>query len=336
MASLVAFGEEADRGHYAAIDRCGVIVPGQTTAPFLCPGNEQTSNECAAEEAGPAAGSRSRSRRSQAEAAASGAAAYTLGHLRPNWHANGITSAEFEELDYWYPDVRVVAISSTIVYLGLTTQLFQTLPFRARLVLEVPRPVWARPTMPFMPWRFPGSIAAALARTLAAPWVANPEGAMPVRFVPMVPPVRAWAMWVGGMAHGTMVLSHHRYPDFSICACMPHQWIRGVHPLVDYVGLCVSWLGKALHERELGRYPGPQHYPEYTRVDRDRVDEFCGCGAMRRYAECHRDGDRSLSKDALHMMETLSRRAYYADLARQGRARGLPPAVWCVAAASLA
>jgi hypothetical protein len=182
--------------------------------------------------------------------------------------------------------------------------------------------------MPFFPWRFPGRLAAAVDRALAVSWLRNPENGMPVRFVPMVPAIRAWAVWLGGAVHGAMVISHHRQPDFSICACMPHQWIRGIHAFVDYVGLCVSWLGKALHERELGRYPGPQHYPEYMRVNRDRPDEFCGCGAARLYAECHRNGDRTISPTTLRAMEAQSRWAYYADLARQGRAGALPPTVW--------
>jgi hypothetical protein len=334
LAPLVAFGEEADRGRYAAIDRCGVIVPGGRTAPFLDPGKEEANDERTAreaEEAGPTARSRSRSRRPQAEAAASGPAAHALGELRANWQGNGITSAELEELDYWYPDVRVVASSSRIIYLALTSRLFRTLPFRARLVLEVPRPDWAAATMPFVPWRHPGRFAAALDRALAVPWVRNPEAGMPVRFVPMVPAIRAWAAWFGGAMHGAMVISHHRYSDLAICACMPHQWIRGIHPLVDYVSMCVSWLGKMLHERELGRYPGPQHYPEYVRVSRDRPDEFCGCGAMRRYTDCHRDGDLAISVNSLRVMGATTYHAYYADLARQGRAGALPRRVWCEA-----
>jgi hypothetical protein len=64
------------------------------------------------------------------------------------------------------------------------------------------------------------------------------------------------------------------------------------------------------------------------RVERDRADEFCGCGVMRRYGDCHRDGDLALSPDALRAMEAGSRRAYYADLARQGRPSEPPSDVW--------
>ena len=109
---------------------------------------------------------------------------------------------------------------------------------------------------------------------------------------------------------------------------MPHQWIRGVHPLVDYVSMCVTWFARVLHERELGVYPGPQHYPEWTRVERDRRDEFCGCGGSRTYSECHRQSDFSLSPAQLERARLDSHNYYYGDLRRQRRATKPPENAW--------
>lgn len=314
LSPLRAFREEAERLGRPSIDVGGFLVPGPEPAPSHGPGKETQGYERPAgqeQEARSAAGPR---QRPQAETAAPRTAAHSLGSLTGNWRGNDITAAEFEELDHWYPDVWVVASSSRFVYLSLTAGLFRQLPFRARLVIELPRPEFAAASRPL--------VRVATLTTPATPgsirW--RPSSFRLVRPIPLVPGVRVWAMWLGGPAHGSLIISHHRQPDFSICACMPHQWIRGVHPLVDYIGMCVAWVGKTVHERELAVYPGPQHYPEWSRVERDRATEYCGCGGPRRYWECHRANDRAMSPHELHEQRAISHRAYFADLARQMRA----------------
>ena len=331
LSSLRAFGAEAERLEYAQIDVGGFIVPGRGPAASLAPGATEDLNHAqrppqaersAPEQARSAAGSRKRSR---AEAtAATDPATQALGAIGP-WAANGITAAEFGLLADYYPDVRVVVSRPDAIYLSLTAGLFADLPFRARLTLEVPRPTTVLRTLPFVPCQY-GRLLAAL------PWLqldGTPVARRPLvggvhHGVPIVPPVRAWATWLGGPAHGAAILSHHQYQDLAICACMPYDWVRGAHLLVHYVGMCVSWIGKVVHERELGFYPGLQHYNEWVRVERDRPDEYCGCGRPRRYGDCCRDADRRLTPRELRDMEYISRRAYFAELARQHRPF-LPP-----------
>lgn len=305
------------------MDIGGFLVPGPDSVDQPLPGMEETGDEPAAEgeqTPRPAAGPRQGSRRSQAEAAAArspGHSVQPLAGVAKGWRGNGITECEFEELDYWYPDVRVVASSSRCTYLTLGVGLFRDWDVSARLVLELPHPsvAWrARPVVTMSkraePIK-PGSIR----------W--HPPSYL-LKRESMVPPVRAWAWWHGGIAHGSLIVSHHRQPDFSICACLPHQWIRGVHPLVDYVGMCTSWVGKTLHEIEMGFYPGLQHYPEWTRVERDRGNEYCGCGLPRRYGDCCRQADLQLSKKQLDRARRDSQGVYFDDLIQERR-RGTPP-----------
>ena len=127
---------------------------------------------------------------------------------------------------------------------------------------------------------------------------------------------------------GTPVISHHRQPDLSICACIPHQWVRGRDAIVDYAGMTVCWLAKVLHEQTLGWYPGLQHYPGWIRRERDRPAEFCGCGAPERYGSCHRDADQALSHQQLREAERLSRIVYFDELARERRPMRPPAAAW--------
>lgn len=329
LSSLRAFGEEAERLGRPSIDVGGFLVPGPEPGPSCNPGKENQGDERPAgegQEAGSAAGPR---QRPQAEAAATGAAAHALGLLTANWRGNDITAAELEELDYWYPDVRAVSSSSRSVYLGLTAGLFRDLPFRARLVAELPRPEFAAMCRPLV------RVADPAAPTSPGSIRWRSPSFQLVRPVPLVPSVRVWAMWEGGPAHGTLIVSHHRQPDYSICACMPHQWIRGVHPLVDYVGMCVSWVAKVAHEREIGFYPGPQHYPEWTRIERDRPREYCGCGSHRRYGDCHRSTDRALSLQTLRERRGATHHEYFADLMRQMRPTRPPRTVLAAALQSL-
>jgi hypothetical protein len=323
LAPLIEFGALMERRGQVAVDVGGVLVPGPDfTVPFTS-GKEEQQHE-RTEEAGPAAGPWSGPRRPQAEATPS-AAAHPVRHvstLQTNWQGNDINENEFDELEATYPDVRVVSSSSRCEYLGLTIRPFLSLPDAALLVLEVPRPEFATHARPSVRMHAHGRVVTVGQITL------HPPDFYLSGAPPMVPPVRAWARWVGGPAHGALVVSHHRQPDFSICACMPYQWIRGVHPLVDYVGMCVTWFARALHERDLGTYPGLQHYPEWSRIERDRGDEFCGCGAVKTYAECHRRSDFALSAERLESSQAEVQSCYFADLRRQHRAAGPPARTW--------
>lgn len=127
--------------------------------------------------------------------------------------------------------------------------------------------------------------------------------------------------------HGRRIVSHHRYPDHAICANMPGQWLLRVHPLYDYVAFCVLWVAKAMHEHMLGSYPGLQHYPAAVRVQRNRPDEFCGCGEQRRYRDCCRDADFAKRPFELWREANAGRVRYLGDLARQGRSAQPPVAL---------
>jgi hypothetical protein len=326
---LRAFGSLSEARGRVAVDVGGILIPGPDfTEPFN-PGKEKydsefTSREGREEEAGRADQQRqgSRSGRSQAETAPSTGShpVGLLSSLRHAWHGDGITEAELEELEVYYPDVRVTFSSSRLVYLGLTAQPFPSIPDRAQFALEVPRPGYARYSWPQV------RIAkqACPADRIGFTWHQATFEVSPM----FVPAVRVWARWIGGPLHGTNVISHHRYPDFSLCVCEPRNWLRGVHPLVDYVGMCVTSFAKILHERNLGFYPGPQHYPEWTRLARDRSNEYCGCGAFRRYGECHRQQDQTLSAQVLTERERGVRGLYYQDLRRQSRSLRPPTSAW--------
>jgi hypothetical protein len=181
-----------------------------------------------------------------------------------------------------------VASTEAVVYMNIPLGLIPQLPIGARLTLEVP--------------------------------LALPTPFTPSREFPDVPDVRAWAVWEGGSMHGQRVVSHHSYPDHTICANLTGEWRLGVHPLHDYVAFCALWAAKSLHERLLGFYPGRQHYPAAVRVQRNRPNEFCGCGAPRRYRDCCRNRDLAMRPYELWRDAQSGRMRYLRDLARQGRA----------------
>jgi hypothetical protein len=199
-----------------------------------------------------------------------------------------------EELRDYGSRPIVVRSSSRFLFIQLPVGLFQELPFRAELLLEIP--LISR---------------AELRRGLT---LLNPA----------VPDVRAWSRWKTGKALGELIRTHHQYPDLAICACMPNQWILGRHPIIRYVDFCVVWIAKALHDRELGSYPGTQHYGEKVRVERDRVAEYCGCGSTRRYADCHRVADRAMGPLVRAQRHYRAEQGYLAELAMQGRSVDLP------------
>lgn len=144
----------------------------------------------------------------------------------------------------------------------------------------------------------------------------------------MVPAIRAWARWDSGPLYGAQVLSHHQQPDLSICACIPHEWVRGRDLVVDYVGMTVCWAAKVVHEQYLGRYPGLQHYPAWMRRERDCPDEFCGCGARAKYSDCHQNADQQTSPQLLELQKQQSRLAYFQELSLEGRPVYPPRNAW--------
>lgn len=344
-AALGWFGDLVDRHLAVAIDVGGVIVPGADASDLSSPGKEDNSADeptAAAGPAGAAAGARagdgpatgSRSgRRAPAEAPAR-SAAHAVGQLTAelrrrfgDWSGNGITEGEFEELASFYPDVRVTASSSRFAYLGLSATPFPALGVGFRFVFELPHPRFVTDLAP--PPK--AGVADLIEQELARSGKARPRLLRPVLQrlrERMVPSVRAWARWEDGPAHGAQVISHHRQPDLSICACKPEDWKRGRDLLVDYVGMAVCWGARIQYEQHARRYPGVQHYLEWVRRERDRVEEFCGCGARKRYRDCHRGGDLKLSAAELQRMELDNRRAYYEELARERRPVRPPADAW--------
>lgn len=171
-----------------------------------------------------------------------------------------------DEVAWYHPDARWSTTDSSPRFLVVPIRLFGSLPYRATLSLEVPT-TWDEWRSR---WRFGRDLA---------------------------PPIRAWAWWDDGIR----VRSHHENPDTGICACKAEDWGLG-RPLEDYISFCICWVAKGLHMQLLGRWPGPQHHPEWSRVVRDEPDEFCGCGSHQRYGVCHRETDFAVPF-AYHMFE---------------------------------
>lgn len=289
LAPLLAFGEEANRLELPCIEEGGFIVPGREATLSLIPGKEESAHDERAEarpevgrENGSSPGSREGSwEGSSSKATAAGAPAHTLGALT--------LGDVLEELcDYGAP-VTIAHRSSHFVCVQLQVGLFRALPFRSELLLEVP----------LIP-------RAELRRGLS-------------QINPVVPDVRAWARWSTKLAVGELIRNHHQYPDLAMCACMPNQWTLGRHPLIRYVDFCVVWIGKALYEQQVGSYPGRQHYSEKVRVDRDRHEEYCGCGSTRTYRQCCRKSDRALNLIERVRRHQGAQNAYLLELEAMGR-----------------
>ena len=313
IANLCEFGEQAERLEYPYIDVGGFIVPGRGPAASITPGWESDDDVAAREtgqwgesartEAGPPAGPWEG--QATPEAAAPGASPHAfeqrLAHL----------NLDLPALVDYHPRARVTASTAEAVYLDVPLGLFRDLPVRARLTLEVPLHRRDRLSRTFVESRVP---------------LRTGELILEPRIPTEVPDVRAWAAWQGGSLDGVRITSHHQNPDASICACRPLEWVRGVHPLTDYIAFCALWVGKALHERLLGFYPGRQHYGPLDRVRRDRIHEYCGCGSTRRYGACCRADDRMRTPYALWTELYHARAQYLSELAWQRRSPG-PPTV---------
>lgn len=283
----------------------GFIVPGREPAPTTTSGKETTSHACertketgARQETRSAAGSR---QRSSPEAAAPGTATHAFG-TRIELPLNVWL---LEELDGYHPEAKIVSSSPSAAVVEIPVGLFRPLPFRAKLTLEIPLLPRELLTRKFVP-----ATSDTLIRTPAMP--------------SSVPDVRAWAKWGGGMLYGGVITSHHQNPDGAICACMPGQWTLGVNQLVDYVGFCIVWIGKVLHEREIGFWPGKQHFGPLGRVRRNRPLEYCGCGGELRYKDCCEPRDSRSTPYKLWHDAQLGRWQYLAELRWQKRSEIAP------------
>jgi hypothetical protein len=104
---------------------------------------------------------------------------------------------------------------------------------------------------------------------------------------PYVPDVRGWVL----SADGILLQAHHQYPDGSICAFMPGEWILGIDCLTTLADSFTMWVAKALHAIHLDRWPGPQHHTARISVQRNRPDELCRCGKIQPWRDCHMEED---------------------------------------------
>lgn len=285
---LQAFGKEADRRQLPRIDVGGLIVPGLSLSENSGSGYQRGQDVTAGRE-----GQfpwRESSRRANAQGHEGSQPSTPLPSETPHAIRHGLTQANLDVagLVKYFPASHVTAQREGLVYLSMQVQLFEELPLGARLLLEVPLAERTRLSRPSV---------------LPTP----------------VPDVRAWAVWEGGPSHGRVVRSHHQNPEGAICACMPHEWLLGVHPLRDYAAFCVLWTAKLLHEQWFGRYPGQQHYHAFARVQRDRQDEYCGCGGMNSYAACCRESDRREATLTHWRNAKLASAQYLRELAAQRR-----------------
>lgn len=288
--AIGAFGEQANRDEYPLIDVGGYIVLGRAAAIHEPPRREIDDDvrlEHAAE--GRAAWQEARSEpwsRERSARAASSAEAHAVEREL------ALAGVDLSELRTFYGHTTIVSSSDRLAYVTTRAGLFRGLPFGVEFFFEMPT---------------------------------VPRDQLIVREMPSpVPDIRAWAKWVGGQVHGSRLRSHHMYPDHAICACMLHEFIRGVHPVRDYVAFCVMWSAKVLHEMVLGTYPGRQHYPAHARRRRDRLFELCGCTSEKLYKDCCRKPDRLLTAAQLWADVAVPRRIYLSELRAQGRPVSVP------------
>ena len=324
-AGLIRFCEAIDKDEPIEVGLGGVIVPGVGAFADFHPGKEYETHEPRSEReaAGSAAGPWSGPRPSPTETAA-GSSAHTVGHLTSTlsdrfggWRGSGVTEQEIEGLAVYYPDAALTASSSRYAYLMLHANPFPALGAGFKMMYEIPHP------------RTVIAVGDHYKMNVNSAWTRVTGDADPATVL-MVPAIRAWARWQGGPLHGAPVVSHHQMPDMSMCVCLPHQWIRGPHLLIDFVSMSVLWTAKLLHERFVGSYPGRQHYAALARRQRDRRWEFCGCGADKRYDACHRADDTCTPLEELSLEHDLGRRQYLKQLYRECRPVKPPPRAWCV------
>ncbi len=291
LRELRAFGVAADKPETGvSIQPGGYIELGRGPVSRSAPGKElyHVKRQAAGTGGSPQkAGCREAGRSSSADNAGSSAdktrsPAHTLGH-RLN-RALGL-----EELQRWYPTAAVRNSSSSLAHLSTHVGVIRPLPYRGRLVLEIPLNG---------PYRVPSRL----------PSTTNTY----------VPDVRIWATWEDGVRPA----GYHVYPDASLCTHMQGEWIWGVSPLHDLVDWSVLWLAKSLHLQLLNRWPGPQHCSANVAMKRGMLDEYCRCGKHARYRECHYAQDRNWSRYELFREEREGAAEYLSELRRSGRPAG--------------
>jgi hypothetical protein len=289
---LIAFGQQADRHEYPYIDAGGFIVLGDQLYPISLPRKEEKHEHVRTTGPGQQRWKGSREKAGSAAGPRQRPRIKTTTARTPA-HAVGLVAGldVLAELRDYGDSVSVIRSSAQYCYVQLNVGLFRDLPHRATLELEIP--LLTRRELPSV---------------------------MPTS----VPDARGWAWWSDGPFKGTFIESHHQNPDLSICACMPQDWTFGRDALITYVDFCIVWIGKALHERLLGRYPGKQHYGERERVRRDRQNEYCGCGRSVLYRDCCRAADLALFPADRSRRWREAQQQYIDALAKQSRSIGFP------------
>lgn len=279
---LIAFGAAADSLRIHRVGVGGFVVPDQRPSKSHIRRKEQWEDGRGRQESAGerAAGSEGGAQGSRAQAASSRTAPYPV--------ERGVGELlGLEELFDYHPNYRWLDGSSSSIPLALPVGLFTTLPYRATVVLDIPR-----------------TLQECFRR-------AAPGG---------VPFIRAWSVW----SDGILAQTHHAYPDRSMCVCQPHEWRPWRNVLEDYVGFCVCWLAKALHEQLLGRWPGPQHSVPSIHLARGRADEFCHCGRPALYKDCHMQSDKRRTVASLLMESQRGRTAYLDELRQKGLSAEMP------------
>ena len=290
LRELELFAEEAEDFRFPLIDIGGVILPGESAVGAILPGEGERGGERQRTQTRSEARSATGSwQRSSAEAASGSAA-------RPV--ECGLIDRELEELKRYHPHATAIFSSSSFVVQSIPIRLFSSLPYRATLILEVPRGERNHRGRPPLP----------------GPSFVHPECGPRARSQ-FVPSVRAWAFWGGK----TLIQSHHQLADGSMCAYMPGQGLLGVTPLYEIAGMCICWIAKCLYNQTFDRWPGPQHYGSLAMRIRDRPREFCGCGGSQQYGCCHRAAVEAAPLRELFMAAAFERMTYARELRWQGR-----------------
>lgn len=309
---LRAFGVAADvpDGPMVRIETGGFIIPGHAPAPVSRPGKK--GRHCHAEErlagreeARPASGSghralgRFQARGSNGQALGSAeqtrpSASGTVptGGARPAPEAPSSPQTlgrrlsemlKLEELEQCYPSASIVRCSSGFALMAVDVGVIRSLPYRGRLLLEIP--------------------------------LDDPHGPVPVPVgADFVPAVRVWAVWKDGIRP----TADHMYPDASLCTYMKGEWIWGRDPLHVLVDWSTCWLAKTLHLEFFNRWPGPQHCSPWVAMRRKMLDEYCRCGSAKRYHECHYREDREQTPYALVRDEWAGTSGYLREVRRRG------------------
>ncbi len=317
---LRAFGAVADvsDGPDIRMEKGGFIRPRRAPVPTSIPGKEgsyyhATQQVGGLEEARSGSGLRERAHRrfetsgsiGETHRAAgeaqptSGDALSAIGEASPTTIATGSPPQtlgrrlsellRLEELEQWYPSSRVVRCSSGLALVSIDVGVIRSLPYRGRLLLEIP--------------------------------LDDPHGPTPLLTEPtFVPTVRVWANWNDGIRP----VGDHVYPDASICAYMKGEWIWGRDPLHVLVDWCTCWLAKSLHLSFLNRWPGRQHCLANMAMRRGMLDEYCRCGGPRQYQECHYPKDRQRSSYELVLEEWAAASWYLWEVRRRGWATTPP------------